>query len=369
MKLSKEISMRIAMLRPILIMGVVLVHVSGDAGNSTSMDHSIFNFVASFFQNGLFRGTVPTMSLIAGFLVFHANLDQYPGALFRKKFMTLVIPFVIFNLLCLAFMVATNALLGPVFFIFPHSQNLLHQIVPSIFGFYDYPIDGPLHFVRDMIVTVGMVPLLGYMIRHAPVLGLLALVTVFGMNFDGYLIFRASSLILFYIGGVAAVHQWNLLFLDKYAKPGVALLLIICAVTTGLRFTDNTVLVITAPFLIWSSASLLKNTRIEAWAVRFSKYSFFIFAAHMPLLALSWWVTTHHIRWIPYPVYWLLAPIGVIAFLKIMYDVAIRIMPKAFNFALGARASIRVYDERRKTYRPAGAPVYSPELRLALIHS
>lgn len=369
MKLSQEVSKRIAVLRPILIMGVVLVHVSGSADNPAKMDHSIFNFFASFFQNGLFRGTVPTMSLIAGFLIFQAKLDQYPADLFRKKFTTLVIPFIIFNLLCLGFMVAVNSLLGPVFPNLPDLHDSLHQIVSTIFGFYSYPIDVPLHFVRDMIVTVAMVPLLGYMIRRAPALGLLGLVAIFGLDFDGHLIFRASSLILFYIGGIAAVYEWNLLFLDKYAKQSALLLLAICAATIGLHFSDNSILVMTAPFLIWSSVSLLKNTRIEAWAVRFSKYSFFIFAAHMPLLSLSWWATTHHARWIPYPLYWMLAPVVVVAFLKMVYDIAGRTMPKAFNFAIGARAAVRAYEERRKTYRPANAPVYSPELRLTLANS
>jgi succinoglycan biosynthesis protein ExoH len=369
MKPGKEVSNRIATLRPLLIVGVVFVHVSGLADKPSEIDPTLFNLFASFFKNGIFRGTVPTMSLIAGFLLFNAGLDQHPSKLFRKKFMTLVIPFVIFNLVCLAFMMAMNAVFGMVFPALPDLRQPMHAVLSRIFGLHDYPINAPLHFVRDMIVTMMLVPVLGKMIRYAPMIGLVALAIIFGTNQDGDLIFRASSLLLFYIGGVAAVYKWNVLALDRYAGVSLLLLLVICAATIGLRFDNNTVLVMTAPFLIWSSVALLRHSWIEVFALRVSKYSFFIFAAHMPLLGLTWWATVNYARWIPYPLYWMLTPILIVTFLKKTYDAAMYIVPTAFNFAIGARATVPVFEERRKTYRPNNAPVYSPETRMRLTHS
>jgi hypothetical protein len=48
-----------------------------------------------------------------------------------------------------------------------------------------------------------------------------------------------------------------------------------------------------------------------------------------------------------------------------------RVSPKSFNAVIGnnyrrARAAQAPILERRKAPRPAGAPVYSPELRMAL---
>ena len=94
-------------------------------------------------------------------------------------------------------------------------------------------------------------------------LGVVALLAlVFGTDMDRQLIFRASSLLLFYIGGAAAVYRWNVLALDRYAKQCLALLAVMCVAIIGFRIDDNTVLVMAAPFLIWPAASLDAVTRV-----------------------------------------------------------------------------------------------------------
>ncbi|WP_426189174.1 hypothetical protein [Massilia sp. DWR3-1-1] len=68
--LQEDVSKRIALLRPLLIIGVVFVHTSGISDMPSQLDPNFFNANTAFFKNGVFRGTVPTMSLIAGFLLF-----------------------------------------------------------------------------------------------------------------------------------------------------------------------------------------------------------------------------------------------------------------------------------------------------------
>jgi succinoglycan biosynthesis protein ExoH len=369
MRLPKEVSDRISMLRPLLIIGVVFVHIAGISDKPSEITPGLFNWFAAFFKNGFFRGTVPTMSLISGFLLFNAGLDQSPKTLFKKKLATLAIPYIIFNAYCLLFMAGMNAAFGPVFPSLMSLQQSSAHLVGAFFGLTDYPLNSPLHFVRDMMVAIMLVPVLGIFLRHAPLPGLGALAVIFGLDLDGPLIFRASSLLLFYIGGAAAVHRWNLLALDKYAKACLAAFIVVCVVTVGGRIDDNTCLVAVSPFLIWPAASLLRKTRLEAWAIGFCKYSFFIFAAHMPIIGTAWWAVTHHARSIPYPVYWFAAPVLCILLLKLVYDAALKIAPDAFNYIIGARATTPAFVDRRRAARPFNAPVYSPEVRLALQQS
>lgn len=364
MHLSPDISKRISLLRPILIVGVVFLHVPGVPTNPSELNPTLANLIVAFFQNGVFRGTVPTMSLIAGYLLFSAGLDQAPRKLLTKKFMTLLVPFVIFNLACFAFMEAMNQVLGDVFPWLAKVKHSVPTLIDPIFGLSGMPIDGPLHFVRDMIVAILLAPAFGVAIRRAPWAGGAAIVLIFGSDLDGHLILRASSLLLFYIGGVMAVYQWNLAALDRYAEPLLALFFGLCAAVIVFRIDNNVVLVMVAPFLIWPSVALLQNAAIAPAIRNFSKYSFFIFSAHMPILYLTWWAVDRHARWIPYPVYWVLAPICVIALLKVVFDVLDRVAPTALAFAIGARTSVPVSRERRKTPRPAGAPVYSADFRL-----
>lgn len=367
MIVSREISNRIAMLRPLLIIGVVFVHVPGISDYPSELVPTVFNWFAAFFKNGVFRGTVPTMSLIAGFLLFSAQLDQAPRKLFSKKFGSLVIPFIIFNALCLLFMVSTNRFIGQAFPSLHTWPDSVTSQLGLMFGYDQYPVNGPLHFVRDMIVTVLFVPVLSVVIRKAPWIGFAVLALVFGTDMDGQLIFRASSLLLFYIGAAAAVYRWNVLALDRYAKLCLAILAVMCLVIIGFRIDDNTVLVMAAPFLIWSAASLCNGTRLQAAAMRMSHYSFFIFAAHMPLIGLAWWYVKVQARWVPYPLVWFGLPLLICAGLIKAYDVAIKLAPRAFNVAIGARLRQRAAADRRKAQRAAGAPVYTPELRATLV--
>lgn len=369
MRISKVVSDRISMLRPLLIIGVVFVHIAGISDHPSEITPSLFNWFAAFFKNGVFRGTVPTMSLISGFLLFSAGLDQSPLRLFKKKFATLAIPFLIFNIYCFLFMAGMNLGFGSVFPGLPILNQSIGHFIAVIFGLTGYPINGPLHFVRDMMVAIALVPLLSVILRNCPWIGLIFLVIFFGTNMDGTLIFRASSLILFYIGGAAAIYNWNLLALDKHAKGCLVLFMAACLIIIGFRIDDNTFLVTVAPFLIWPSAALLKNTKVEAWAIGFCRYSFFIFAAHMPIIMSSWWVVTHHARWIPYPVYWFAAPISTVMLLKLIYDIAMKVTPEAFSFLIGSRADRPLFVDRRSVRRPVDAPVYSQEMRQSLKRS
>jgi succinoglycan biosynthesis protein ExoH len=111
---------------------------------------------------------------------------------------------------------------------------------------------------------------------------------------------------------------------------------------------------------------LLAGGRVESLAIRYSKYSFFIFAAHMPFMELSWWGVITHMQFIPYIVYWVITPIATIAILVITFEVAVRCMPKVFNVMIGARTSKPKQVERRKLLRPAKAPLYSEEERISV---
>lgn len=375
MHFPQAVSDRIAMLRPLLIIGVVFVHIRGISDIPSEIGPGLFDGFAAFFKNALFRGTVPTMSLIAGFLLFSAGLDRTPAKLFKKKALTLAVPFLLFNLYAFLFMATMHAGFGQVSTVLARMQASGANMLTMFLGIDGYPVNGPLHFVRDMLVTIAMVPLLSICIRHFPVIGLVALALFFGQNLDGHLIFRASSLVLFYIGGIAAVYKWDVLALDRLAKPCLALLIGVCLAYTVCGIDDSTVLVTVLPFLIWPAAALLRQTRLETWALGFSKYSFFIFVAHMPMTDSLWWMVSNHARWIPYPVFWFGAPALTVTLLAGLYQLAMRVAPGAFSVAIGARgaagaraaraAPVPIVN-RRRIPRPRNAPVYSPEMRARL---
>lgn len=336
MSIQSNVSERITVLRPLLILGVVYVHTGG-VGDYLGWEwNNPLEYLLAVFRNGFFRAGVPTLTLIAGFLLYRAGLDQAPKKLFAKKFRTLAIPFLVFNLLFIAIVLPLEILFG-----FTSHTSLLGSSfgkwLDHLFALRHTPFNYPLYFLRDMLVLVALAPLLGLALRKAPLIGLAVMAGVFLFDLDGYLVLRDTSALMFYIGGMAALYRWNLLALDKYAKPCALLVVVACLAAVALRTRDTTWLVMVLPFLIWPAAALLHGTRIAAFALKYSRYTFFIFVAHMPVLSFAWEFVIHHARFIPFPVYFLFAPLLTVAFLIGVYRLAMRHTPALLSFAIGER--------------------------------
>jgi succinoglycan biosynthesis protein ExoH len=336
MKLDSNIAQRIAVLRPLLIFGIVFVHVPGQLDQPSLMGSTWFDYVTGFFQIGLFRGTVPMLSLIAGFLLFRAGLDLAPARLYRKKFKTIAVPFLVFNVLLALLAAAIQYRTG-----FIYMRSLVgveaRDWINALFGVKAVPFNYPLYFLRDLIVLLALAPLFGWILRRRPMVGLLAVALVFGCGFDGFLVRRDSSAVVFYIGGWLALAGRDLRAADRFALPALAVLCLLCAAMMAFRIDDNTFLVYTAPFLIWPAVSLLRGSPAWDWALGASKYSFFVFVGHAPLLELVYLGYRRLLPGLPYAAFWLLGPLLTIAALVALYEVLMRAAPRAFDAVIGAR--------------------------------
>jgi len=334
MQYEEEVRKRISMLRFLMIFGVVLLHTPPfvpikEVGGGT------FDLIKSFFQNAAFRTTVPVLTCISGFLLFRSMLDRKPGKLALKKFTTIVIPFLFFNLLLLAAVVVLEKGVG-----ISLGDDLMPDDVRgwanAAFGVFDSPVNYPLNFLRDLVMLMVLAPLFGWMLRHCPWLGLGAVLLVFMNNLDGRFLLRDVMAPVFYLGGLAAVRRWNLCALDRYALPCLALFVGLCMAVVAFRVANTNYLRMAGPFLIWPAAALLSSTAIGTWLARMSKYSFFVFVAHAPVLMATWIVYRPLAKAVPYPVYWLLAPVLTTAVLVVAYRIAMRIAPNAFGAVIAA---------------------------------
>jgi len=349
MTAQKLVSDRIAMLRYLMIVGVVILHTPPYVP-ITEIGPGIFDFIKAFFQNAAFRATVPVLTLISGYLLFRSGLDQDWRRLFNKKVRTIVLPFLVFNLFVLAGALAAQHLLG---------LRMSYQLIPfdtqtwldAAFGMSASPINYPLNFLRDLIVLMVFAPLLGFILRNWAWPGFAAVFLIFFNNLDGTLILREIMPIMFYVGGMAATRNWDLLALDRYALPSLGLLVVLCVCVVHFQVGNTTYFRFVAPFLIWSAAALLHDTRPGRWLQSQSKASFFIFLAHAPLLLVSWVMYQKLGDHIPYPLYWIAAPVAIVAILGLAYHTFMRLCPRLFAPLIGAKA-----PSPRSTAPSLGAP-------------
>jgi len=367
MKIAKEVSDRISMIRFIMIVGVVFVHAAAD-DRITGMGNGLFDHVQGFFNYAAFRTSVPLLAIISGYLLFAAELDLAPLRLWRKKAKTVALPFFVFNCFAIGLFFLIQQVYPDVTMRIDLLNSSRYDLINAFFAIMDAPFNYPLYFVRDLLVLAVFAPVFGWFLRTAPAVGLLIVVTVFYFNFDRYLVIRDTSAIMFYIGGWMAVKKADLLKLDHHAFMMLTLFVGICCAITIFRIDNINYAAVSGPFLIWPAFKYLTGTRVGLLAAKYSKYSFFIFMAHAPLLQIARSMYDALLQdYLPYGVFWVVAPVGVSAMLIAVYDLAMKTMPELFSRMIGGRVGTKApgFVERRKSPRPANAPVFSPEMRLA----
>jgi succinoglycan biosynthesis protein ExoH len=303
----------------------------------TLVGNDWFSLTKAFFQNALFRTTVPVLTAISGYLVFHSGLDRLPGKLAAKKARSLLVPFLIFNvpLVFIVFVAELATGLHTNYQLTPFSADVW---LDALFGIVHSPVNYPLNFLRDMIVLMALAPAMGWLIRRAPTIGFALVCLVFLENLDGILVLRNLMPVLFYVGGVAACYRWNLRALDRLAVPCAIAFLLLCASIVWFRIANTTTLRLVSPLLVWPASSMLLGTRVGNWCMRLNKYSFLLFVAHAPILFGTWLVYQHAGSGIPYPLYWVGAPVLTTLVLIAAYHVAARLAPDLLSIALGGRA-------------------------------
>lgn len=332
---DNSVSQRIALLRFLMIFGIVLLHTPPYVPIA-EVSNNLFDLFKAFFQHAVFRTTVPVLTCISGYLLFRSALDQEPAKLANKKFRTIVVPFLVFNLGLLAVALLLQYGLGVTL-----SADMLPNDrkgwLDAAFGLTGSPINYPLNFLRDLVALMIAAPLLGWLLRNQPFVGLGIVAMIYQFNLDGSFLLRDVMWPVFYIGGLAAVRGWNLRALDRYAPLCLALFVALCAYVIAFRVANTNTLRLVAPVLIWPTAALLLPTAFCRWLGRMSKYSFFIFVAHAPVLLATSIVYKSFAAHVPYPLYWVLGPVLTTALLVLIHKLAMRTIPGVFSPMIGAK--------------------------------
>src|SRR5688500_12277527 len=193
---TAQLSQVINFSRISLIVGLVFLHYESYPNSRISpfrgMDTEHFQ-VATFVNSFVlffFFSVVPLLSMVSGWLFFSFTSDARDQLLSRmgKRFKSLYIPLVLWNLLYLA-------ILWSVFAVNSHSPILeginvnFETAGPvdyfnAVFGVTHHPVGFQFWFVRDLFVTVLVSPLLWIMLTRAPLLGAVALGLVWLSGFD-----------------------------------------------------------------------------------------------------------------------------------------------------------------------------------------
>ncbi|MEW4569529.1 acyltransferase [Tautonia sp. JC769] len=300
--LREEVSNRIAILRALLIYGILVVHIPyaghPDAGSGEA---SFFSWFRTLLGDVAFRSGVPCLSAISGYLLFSRGIRTSYANFARKKFTTLVIPLLVWNALVYVLVLGAQGF-GVANGYFPdlraapprETMNLLLSISGE-------PINLPLYFLRDLFACMIMAPAIGFAVRIAPIPTLLLLLAV-SMNFIGQPFFlRADIVLSFAIGATLALHKVDVTALDRSWRAWGAIFVVLsCLLALALTLVDSAsptwifygkkLLALIGALAFWTLSSVLSRTAPGARLGEASQHSFWVFCSHYPAMMILWMI-------------------------------------------------------------------------------
>lgn len=303
--LDKISSLRLDVLRFPLIVGVVFIHAYGaniklaDQQMGSTQPAAIYDMVTQMVSQGVARIAVPLFFLISAYLFFlhwQPSAQTYRHKL-KSRIPTLLIPYLLWNIVTFGVFALGQALpatagmfssrLGPISQFSPgdYAVHLL-GLSPATKG---QPIAYQFWFIRDLMLLALLAPLLHAVLRRAawPVLTLLLI--CWGAN-QSLLLPRTEGVLFFALGAWAAMQQRSLFELDRFGPAALAAygpLLLADVLLAGhpLHWPLHCLGMLTGIIAaLWGSRFLATHARLAPALVALGGASFFVYAAHEPLL-------------------------------------------------------------------------------------
>ncbi len=325
---------------------VVLLHTAALGVGST---HPVYSTLCIVFGRGICRVAVPCFFLISGYLFFSKLDNQWNTEIWleklRKRVHTLLIPYLLWNLIAAVAIWAYRWLFSKL-----HGETylgFLDRIIQSR-GLWDdaggLPFDGPLWFIRYLMIFVVAAPIIWLFLKYLRIWGLLVLTMIF--VFVGHI---PEGLVFFMAGAWFRMEKRNMLdiFLRwRYPTVVLSILSLIALTLTFRNYPESYrisssifVLCGTVVFFVLAGWMVKQGASIRPLLVR---SSFFIFAAHNILILhdFSHWIILHLLpfqgEWVECLDLFLRPTIAVLTCL-LLFKLMERLTPKTLSLLTGGR--------------------------------
>lgn len=356
--IDKESSLRLKLLRFPPIIGVIYIHAYGtvihySTGSlGTAEMNGVTRFVRILISEGVARTAVPLFFLMAGYLffaTFHWSERTYRAKIV-SRLRTLLIPFLFWNGLVLAFTAAMQAIptLQPYFTGTgkPVVEYGLYDFCNALFGIQGYPIAYHFWFIRDLMLLVVLAPVIAVIVRFVPIPFFLA---VYGCWItDSWPIYMpaAVGVLFFSAGALCGIKGQSLFAFDRFGKILwlVYLPLLLADVIWYEAWFNNalhrTGLIVGVLALLHATRAILRTAWLSRALVTLGGASFFVYAAHEPLLGI---VRMLAFRFVPLDgpytmlALYLTIPVLVMALLVCCHRVLATRCPQALALVTGGR--------------------------------
>lgn len=342
--MDKNLSKSFNFLRFPLAVLVVYLHIMpvvnpGNVPIFDSVGHQIY-FYTNILVNGIAQAAVPCFFVISGYLLVR-NINKLTPTIYwqkvKNRFVTLFIPYILWNLLAAIYLYLTHQING-----FPSFEFLF--LAPANF---------PLWFLRNLIVMVLLFPVFYYVAKLG---GSLVFILILG----GYISESALSLyfnvphfgwmeylscFFFFAGIYAGMNKWNL---QRISAPTKIYVWLSTACLFFIRFlpfpeiikiSNNLTLVLLVVSCFLLADSVVKHFKTEGLPILASA-TFFIYLSHklgatyIAKKALTIMPVTGH--WSELIVF-IVAPLLAVIICLIVYSVVKKLLPNGVHPYIGIK--------------------------------
>lgn len=362
----------ISLLRFPLIVAVVFIHTNlGSVSiNGKSLLQSgyypIYENFTYFLYELILCLAVPTFFAISGYLFFvkspNLSLMTYLQKL-KSRFWTLLVPYIFWNFAVIAcYFIAQNFITG-----FVSGNNKLiadYTISDWLWAFWDtgmmnknahydgarnaFPICYQFWFIRDLIVTVILSPIIYLILRYAKLIGLLFLagcyivkiqIPIAGIN--------SLSIFFFALGAYFAIYNNN--FVDilrkhftkiAFAYLAIAIIQYILKNYDFYLYIHNFFIIIGVALIFASVSYLLEKNKIGMIPSFIADSNFFIYGYHgitIFFIIKCMAKVFHPNSDMAIVLFYIGSPIIVVTIGVILYNIIKKILPKFTSIIIGGR--------------------------------
>ena len=263
---------------------------------------SVYSALCILFSQGFCRIAVPCFYLISGFLFFN-KLETWDvhiwGEKLKRRFHSLLIPYLVWNIIAAVCIWAYAQLRSPETDL---SFRSLWNHIAEWGGLWDrkevLPFDGPLWFIRDLMLYILAAPLIFGFVKYLRLHGIL-LLEILILVFD----WIPEGLLFFCTGAFLKICRYDLVnSFKRFRVPAIVISGILLCLLIPLfqyypelyRFWENLFVIAgTVAVISWTSHFIEKGKlRVHPFL---SSSSFFVFCAHNVLVLheFSRWILYH----------------------------------------------------------------------------
>ena len=285
-----------------MIVGVIFIHNYRMADNMdgiesfTAENLPIYYYVSNLFSNTLASIAVPLFFFISGFLFFF-KIERFSKTIYlnklKKRFRTLLIPYVFWNLLLYGAVALLSLYPKTRGFVEGYDYNIFETLVGKLneAGTGTYPLVYQLWFIRDLIVCVVISPLIYLLVTRMSYFGIILLgvgwMLGYSIPYIGNRGLNIVALFFFSMGAWFSCRRVDVVTLVKELKVLVLFYPVIVAADLLTKLETYNGYINKIGILIGIvSCFLLVVYLIERYDLKavplLSSASFFIFAVHDP---------------------------------------------------------------------------------------